>query len=182
MGGWSLFLFISTHITLLGLLPCFTLMGPVQPGAMQVDQGAFDPSKMYVWVKGLEGKINSLVREVDLVKNDLIRKNSSLGKEVKALNDEVLELKRQQNQFAQKMDLIIKELKQTAGNEEVQVIKKYVELWNPLSFVTQRDLERTVDARVVVCADTIKKNALFSPGVGSGGVVSQSNGGGSSAK
>ncbi len=134
-------------------------MGPVQPGVMQVDQGGFDPSKMYVWVKGLEGKINSLMREVDLVKNDLIRKNSSLSKEVKALNDEVLELKRQQDQFAQKMELIIKELKQTAGNEEVQVIKKYVELWNPLTFVTQRDLERTVDAQMSLKISSISKVA-----------------------
>ena len=119
-------------------------------GSMPIDQGNFDSSKMYVWVKGLEGKLNSLMREVDLVKNDLIKKNASLSKEVKSLNSEVLELKRGQESFSSKMDLIIKELKQTAGSEEVMVIKKYIELWNPLQFVTQRDLERTVDAQLMV--------------------------------
>ena len=29
--------------------------------------------------------------------------------------------------------------------EEVQTIKKYLDLWNPLHFVTQRDVERVVE-------------------------------------
>ncbi len=115
-----------------------------------VDQGNFDNAKLYVWVKGLEGKLNSLVREVDLLKNELVKKNSAMGKEVRVMSDEVLELRRQHDHTVQKMELMIKELKQTAGLEEVQVIKKYLEFWNPLQFVSQRDLERAVDARVVI--------------------------------
>ncbi len=140
-------------------------------GQSQIDQGNFDASKLYVWVKGLEGKINTLAREVDLVKNDLIRKNAMLSKEVKSTNSEVLELKRQQDQFAQKMELIIKELKQTAGSEDVAVIKKYIELWNPLQFVTQRDLERSVDAQMSlknerIRVDMVKIGSASSTSVG----------------
>ncbi len=118
-----------------------------------VDQGTFDNAKIYVWVKGLEGKLNSLVREVDLLKNELVKKNSALSRDVKVMNEEVLELRRQHELTTQKMELMIKELKQTAGLEDVQVIKKYLELWNPLQFVSQRDLERAIDAQVVVVQD-----------------------------
>ena len=67
---------------------------------------------------------------------------------MKIFNDDVLNLKRVQDQAQQKMDLVIKELKQTAGVEDVAVLKKYVEYWNPLNFVTQKDVERVVQVKL----------------------------------
>ena len=46
------------------------------------------------------------------------------------------------------MDLIIKELKLTAGKEEVLILKKYIDLWNPMNFATQRDVERLVEEKI----------------------------------
>lgn len=109
-----------------------------------------DTAKLYVWIKGVESKLNTLVREVDVLKNDHIRKHSDLKRELKLANEEMLELKRMQDQAQQKMDLVIKELKQTAGIEEVAVLKKYVEYWNPLNLVTQKDLERAVEAKIAL--------------------------------
>ncbi|MBI2665680.1 hypothetical protein HYX12_03610 [Candidatus Woesearchaeota archaeon] len=111
-------------------------------------QAGFDQAKLYVWVKGLESKANSLLREFDLIKNDLVKKNNDLKKEVKSLTDEILEIKREQDKTLEKMDLIIKELKQTAGVEELMVLKKYMELWSPMNFVTQKDLERAVENKL----------------------------------
>ena len=109
----------------------------------------FDPAKLYVWVKGLESKVNNLLRETDLVKNDLLRKNQDLRKEVKTLSSDLLELKQAHEKTLTTMDLVIKELKQTAGKEEVMVLQKYMELWNPLNFVTQKDVERAVDTKLL---------------------------------
>lgn len=112
------------------------------------DSGNFDAAKLYVWIKGVESKVNTLVREVDLLKNDYIKKHNDLKRELKIFNDDILDLKRTQDQAQQKMDLVIKELKQTAGVEDVAVLKKYVEYWNPINFVTQRDLDRAVQAKL----------------------------------
>ena len=46
------------------------------------------------------------------------------------------------------MDLIIKELKITAGKEELMTLKKYIDFWNPMNFVTQRDVERVVEEKM----------------------------------
>ena len=108
----------------------------------------FGASKMYVWVRGLEGKINNLTREVDVLKNDFIKRANDLNKEFKTLSEDLMELRHQQEKMDQKMVLIIKELKQTAGAEEVMTLKKYVEFWNPLNFVTQRDLEKAVESKL----------------------------------
>jgi hypothetical protein len=44
--------------------------------------------------------------------------------------------------------LIIKELRLTAGREELETLKKYVDLWSPMNFVTQRDVERIVEEKM----------------------------------
>jgi histidyl-tRNA synthetase len=108
----------------------------------------FDNARLYMWVKGLEGKVNNLLREVDVLKNDLMKKNVDLKKEVKNLTLDIMEIKHFQDKQNQKMDLIIKELKKTAGIEEVMTMKKYLEYWNPINFVTQKDLDRVLDAKI----------------------------------
>ena|SRR3989344_284294 len=107
-----------------------------------------DAAKMYVWLKSVESKANNLSREVDLLKNDLVRKNNDLRKEVKGLTDDLLEIRQEQEKTLKKMDLIVSELRKTAGAEEVMVLKKYIDLWNPLHFVTQRDLDRAIRSRM----------------------------------
>ena len=107
-----------------------------------------DPGRLYVWVKGLESKVNALLREITVIKTDVMKKQSQLRSDAKAMDADLLDLKREQERINQKLDLMVKELKQTASNDDVQTMKKYMELWNPLNFVTQRDLERAVDARL----------------------------------
>jgi len=103
---------------------------------------------MFVWVKALESKINNLMREVNAMKNDFILKTNNQKHDLKTLNEDVLEIKQSREEFTSKIDLIIKELKKTAGIEEVTVLKKYMEFWNPMNFVTQNDLERTIEAKL----------------------------------
>lgn len=113
-----------------------------------VPQEGFEQGKLYIWVKGLESKVNNLIREMDVLKNDFMKRSSQLSKDMKTATDDLVELKHEQEKTLQKMDLIIGELKKTAGTEEVAVLKKYIDLWNPMNFVTQRDLQRAVETAV----------------------------------
>src|SRR3989344_4538583 len=108
----------------------------------------FDPGKQYVWIKGLESKVNNLLREVDVLKNDFIARANKLNKDFKALSDDLMEIRHEQEKMNQKTTLIINELKQTAGQEEVMVLKRYLEYWNPLNFVTQKDLEKAIESKL----------------------------------
>src|SRR3989338_3356071 len=108
----------------------------------------FDPAKLYVWVKGLESKTNNLLREIDILKNDFIKRANQLNKDFKTLSNDLVEVRHEQEKMNQKMALIINELKQTAGQEEVAVLKRYLEYWNPLNFVTQKDLEKAIENKI----------------------------------
>lgn len=108
----------------------------------------FDSTKLYIWVKGLESKVNNLLREVDILKNDFINRANKLNKDFKTLSDDLMEVRHEQEKINQKMVLIINELKQTAGKEEVDTLKRYLEYWNPLNFVTQKDLEKAIESKI----------------------------------
>jgi len=125
--------------------------------------GSFDNAKLYTWVKALESKINNLNREFTLVKNDLIKRNNGLSKDMKNLDKEVVDLRRQIEENTKRTDLIIKELKQTAGTEEVQVLKKYIEFWNPMNFVTQKDLDRLFEQKKEEMLMELKDNVQNKP-------------------
>jgi|SRR3989344_373666 len=108
----------------------------------------FDNSKIYLWLKGLESKVNNLIRETDVLKNDFIKRANQLSKDFKNVSNDFLELRHEQEKINQKMTLIINELKQTAGQDEVATLKRYIEYWNPLNFVTQKDLERAIESKM----------------------------------
>ncbi|MBI1968469.1 hypothetical protein HYS49_01020 [Candidatus Woesearchaeota archaeon] len=108
----------------------------------------FSLPRLYAWLKGVEGKVNTLLREMDLLKNDLMKKIGGQKQDLGALNDEFLDVKHEQERLSQKMDLVINELKRTAGKEELLAVQKYIDLWNPLHFATQGDVERLVEAKL----------------------------------
>ncbi len=121
------------------------------------EPSGYDPAKLYVWIKALESKVNNLVREMELLKNNTLKKNEEMRKELKIMNDDLLALKSEDQKTQEKMDLIIKELKQTAGIEELMVLKKYVDLWNPMNFVTQRDLDRALNTKIALIKEAASK-------------------------
>lgn len=118
------------------------------PEKIEGEKEGFDLSKIYVWIKGIESKLNNLRREFDVLKEDSSKKYDKLGKEIKTINDDLVELKREREKINEKIDLIIKELKLTAGKEELESLKKYIDLWSPMNFVTQRDVERIVEEKM----------------------------------
>ena len=107
-----------------------------------------DLAQLYMILKGIETKVNNLVREVNVLKNDFIRKSNSLSKDINQLNSDLVDVKHGQQKREQTLGLVIKELKQTALKEELAVLKRYIDLWNPLHFVTQNDIERIVSDKI----------------------------------
>jgi len=111
-------------------------------------ESEFDLSKIYVWIRGIESKVNNIRRELDIIKQNTSNKDDKIKKEIKTIRDDLIELKRERETINQKMDLMVKELKITAGKEELMVLKKYIDYWNPMNFVTQRDVERVVEEKM----------------------------------
>jgi signal transduction protein with GAF and PtsI domain len=88
----------------------------------------------------LEGRYN-LTRERMLVVNqNMIDHYKALQGEIKALNEDIKDIKESIESLKVNMRSIIKETQIFARKEDVKVLEKYINMWNPVNFVTQEEV------------------------------------------
>lgn len=100
-----------------------------------------DLGNVSVRIRLIEEKINNLNRKVETMESNVLENYQKTANEIKVLDSEFIQLKRVMETMQQKMDLVVKELKMTAGKEDVEVLKKYLDLWNPVKFATREELQ-----------------------------------------
>jgi len=83
-----------------------------------------------------------------LMEQNMLSNNKKAMNEIKSLQDEMNELKRTFKAVEDKIITIIKELRLTARKEDIDVMKRYVELWNPATFVRSEQVERIVEEKM----------------------------------
>jgi DNA primase len=64
------------------------------------------------------------------------------------LNSELVEFSKSFDDLREKTRLIVRELKSCAKNEDVMMLQKYVNLWDPVKFATLNDVERIMNEKV----------------------------------
>jgi len=92
----------------------------------------------------IESRYTNLNRRAQLTEKDILNERKRLTREQKTFDSEILELKRIINDFKTKMDLIVSDLRNFAAKEDVAVLTKYVDLWEPVHFVTREEVEKIV--------------------------------------
>lgn len=114
---------------------------PVSPGPSMVEE---DMNKLAARLKISEERYNELRRKILLIEQNMINNHKKSMNEIKVLNSEITDLNSKITEVQDRILLIIKELKLTAKKEDIDVMKKYVELWNPMRFVTKDQVEKIV--------------------------------------
>ncbi len=107
-----------------------------------------DLRKLFSWVKSVESKVIILRRELEVIKNDSARRMRELDTEMRSAAGEVTGLKRELAKTNEQLALVIKELKLTAGKDELMAVKKYLELWNPIKFTSKEEVGRMIEDKV----------------------------------
>lgn len=92
----------------------------------------------------LEDRITNLTRRMQVSDNNILGMRKRSDDEFKAINSELIEVKRSITELNNKVELIIKELKTRAGKEDVELVRKYISMWEPLNFVTRAEVERLI--------------------------------------
>ena len=93
-------------------------------------------------IRLVEEKINNINRKVEILETTVLDNYKKTMQDFKVLDDEFTGLRHAMNSMQQKMDLVIKELKMSAGKDEVRAIQKYLDLWNPVKFATREEVDR----------------------------------------
>ena len=93
----------------------------------------------------LEEGFTNLRRFFQVTEENIITKNKYYSAEIKTLTSDISEIRKEIQELKDKFFLIIKELQTVARKEEVKVLEKYINLWNPIKFVTQNEVEQIIN-------------------------------------
>lgn len=92
----------------------------------------------------IEERYANLRKSIQLNEQNMLATNKRLETEIKTTNADVDEIKKEIANIKDEIMLIVKELRETAKKEEVAVLEKYINLWEPVNFVTQAEVEKIV--------------------------------------
>ncbi|MBN1386321.1 hypothetical protein JW968_05105 [Candidatus Woesearchaeota archaeon] len=92
----------------------------------------------------IEERYTNMRRKVQVSDQNMLQSFKRVNTEVQLSNNTINEMHREIDDIKDKVRLIIKELKMTSTKDEVNTLQKYINLWEPINFVTQSEVERIV--------------------------------------
>ncbi len=93
----------------------------------------------------LEEGFTNLRRFFQVTEENMMAKHKHFSAEIKTITSDIMEIRKEIQELRDKLLLVIKELQTTARKEEVKVLEKYINLWNPIKFVTQNEVEQIIN-------------------------------------
>jgi hypothetical protein len=95
-----------------------------------------------------EERFNELRKKMLFIEQNMLSNHKKAIGELKVSNEEIDELRHKLVDVEDRIITVIKELRLTARKSDMDVMKRYIELWDPVKFVTADFAEKI--AREVV--------------------------------
>src|SRR3989344_5821900 len=106
--------------------------------------GQYDPSER---IRVLESKYGYLRDRVILVNENLIGEYKKLNQDIKLLDSELKDMKKDIFEMKEALRHVLNEMKFFARKEHFQVLEKYINMWNPFNFVTEEEVLKMINEK-----------------------------------
>ncbi|MFH1636929.1 MAG: hypothetical protein ABIB71_00725 [Candidatus Woesearchaeota archaeon] len=95
-------------------------------------------------IRVLESKYTQLGERVLVINQNLIEQYKRLTKEIRGTEASIKDLKNDLNNVKNILKHLTEEASDFAKKDSLKVLEKYINLWNPLNFVTESDVKRII--------------------------------------
>jgi hypothetical protein len=95
-----------------------------------------------------EERYGELRKKMLLVEQNMLSNHKKAMTEIKTMQTDLMEVKRTIQAVEDRIITIIKEIRLTARKEDIDVMKRYLELWDPVKFVTHEQVDKIVDEKL----------------------------------
>ncbi|MBT4823609.1 hypothetical protein HN695_06250 [Candidatus Woesearchaeota archaeon] len=95
-------------------------------------------------LKVLEERLTTDRKNIQLNQQNVLAASKKVNVEIKNTYLEINELKKELSLIKEQIAMLMTALKETASKEDVKTMEKYVDLWEPLNFVTKREVESLI--------------------------------------
>lgn len=95
-----------------------------------------------------EERYSEIRKKLLLVEQNMLSNHKRAMEEIKHLRNDITDVKRTIQNVEDRIITVIKELRLMAPKESVDVMKRYIELWNPVKFVTEDQVQKMIDEKM----------------------------------
>ena len=96
-------------------------------------------------IRTVEGQYNLLRDRVLIVNNNMILQYKKNLVEMNSFNEDVKDVKEDIFKLKEVVRHLLKEMDLFARKENVKVLEKYINLWNPMNFVTEKEVKKLIE-------------------------------------
>ncbi len=100
-------------------------------------------------LKLAEERYANLQKRNQITEENLLQFEKEMKTEVRVLTQKTVEMKRRIEEINSKVDTILGELDSVVQRHEFQVVEKYLDLWQPMRFVTREEAKRLIQETIV---------------------------------
>lgn len=95
-------------------------------------------------LKMVEERLDNLRTRVQVIDQNLLEHKKKQSTDNKIAHSEIEDLKKELDDMKSKLKIMINEIKMAAKDEDLQIIKKYLEYFEPINFVTRKEVSDVV--------------------------------------
>ena len=111
----------------------------------EMDQALLRVNDAITRLRILEERFLNLREKSQLTEENMLKSNKKMFSEFKSINEGLALVKREVNDVKEKISLVIAEMRNYASKQDFRVLQKYIELWQPIQFVTREEVAKIVD-------------------------------------
>jgi len=99
-------------------------------------------------IRLLESRYTDMNRKSQVTEKNMLNERKRFITEIKTTNSDVVEIKKEIDGIKNKMDMIVNELRNFAARDELDTLKKYIDFWEPVNFVTRHEVEKIIEEKL----------------------------------
>ena len=99
-------------------------------------------------IRTLESKGNVLSEHLLTINQNTIEEYKRINKQIELLNEDIRGLKEELFNLKQTIKAFLGEVDFFAKKNDIKVLEKYINLWNPLEFVREEDVEKIIEEKL----------------------------------
>ena len=122
-----------------------------------------NPNELNTRIRILEGKYNLTRERMLLINQNMIDHYKILNDEIRTIKKDLKEIKETMETIKETNKSMIKEMSFFARKEQLKVLEKYINIWNPLNFVTKEEVLELINKKGDK-HDTRKKKSCYKKG------------------
>ena len=115
---------------------------------MALEQVSADPSyilnEVIGRIRSLESKHTLLSEQVLVINKNMIGEYKQLVRQLQILSADIKEARSEVFKLKEALQEVARETQSFAKKDSVKVLEKYMDLWNPMHFVTEDEVKRLV--------------------------------------